>query len=126
MSKVRPDKVATVTEVKDRVGTTSTAVVTEYRGLTVAEISTLRRTLRVLGADFKVYKNSLVRRAITGTEVESLTEYLEGPTAIAFVDGDLSAVAKALRDFAKESPSPTARPFRSRICCLWLTCRAAT
>jgi large subunit ribosomal protein L10 len=104
MSKVRPDKVATVTEVKDRVGTTSTAVVTEYRGLTVAEISTLRRTLRVLGADFKVYKNSLVRRAITGTEVESLTEYLEGPTAIAFVDGDLSAVAKALRDFAKESP----------------------
>jgi large subunit ribosomal protein L10 len=104
MSKVRPDKVATVKEVKDRVGTTSTAVVTEYRGLTVSEISTLRRNLRVLGADFKVYKNSLVRRAITGTEVESLTEYLEGPTAIAFIDGDLSAVAKALRDFAKDSP----------------------
>ena len=104
MSKVRPDKVATVKEVKNRVGSTSTAVVTEYRGLTVAEISTLRRNLRVLGADFKVYKNSLVRRAISGTEVESLTEYLEGPTAIAFIDGDLSAVAKALRDFAKDSP----------------------
>ena len=104
MSKVRPDKVATVKEVKTRVGTTSTAVVTEYRGLTVSEISTLRRNLRVLGADFKVYKNSLVRRAITGTEVESLSEYLEGPTAIAFIDGDLSAVAKALRDFAKDSP----------------------
>ena len=104
MSKVRPDKVATVKEVKNRVGSTSTAVVTEYRGLTVAEISTLRRNLRVLGADFKVYKNSLVRRAISGTEVESLPEYLEGPTAIAFIDGDLSAVAKALRDFAKDSP----------------------
>jgi large subunit ribosomal protein L10 len=104
MSKVRPDKVATVKEVKTRAGVTSTAVVTEYRGLSVAEISTLRRNLRTLGADFKVYKNSLVRRAISGTQVESLTEYLEGPTAIAFIDGDLSAVAKALRDFAKESP----------------------
>lgn len=104
MSKIRPDKVATVDEVKSRVDSTSTAVVTEYRGLTVAEISKLRRQLRTLNADFKVYKNTLVRRAISGTQVESLTEFLEGPTAIAFVDGDVSAVAKALRDFAKESP----------------------
>jgi large subunit ribosomal protein L10 len=78
--------------------------VTEYRGLTVAEISSLRRQLRTLGADYKVFKNTLVLRAITGTSVESIGEYLQGPTAIAFVDGDVSAVAKALRDFAKESP----------------------
>ena len=105
MSKVRPDKVATVDEVSARVAATSTAVVTEYRGLTVAQISALRRRLRSLGADYKVFKNTLVRRAITGTSVEPIGAFLEGPTAIAFVDGDVSAVAKALRDFAKETPT---------------------
>jgi large subunit ribosomal protein L10 len=104
MSKIRPDKVATVDEVKSKVDGTSTAVVTEYRGLTVAEISTLRRQLRTLGADYKVFKNTLVLRAITGTTFEPIGAFLQGPTAIAFVDGDVSAVAKALRDFAKESP----------------------
>ncbi len=105
MSKVRPEKVAVVDEVAERVASTSTAVVTEYRGLTVAEISTLRRQLRSLGADYKVFKNTLVRRAVAGTAVEPLSELLEGPTAIAFVEGDVSAVAKALRDFAKGAPS---------------------
>ena len=104
MSKIHPGKVATVDEVKSKVGSTSTAVVTEYRGLTVAEISSLRRQLRSLGADYKVFKNTLVLRAIAGTAVEPIGEFLQGPTAIAFVDGDVSAVAKALRDFAKESP----------------------
>ena len=104
MSKVQPAKVATIDEVKSRLSASTTAVVTEYRGLTVAQISTLRRQLRTLGADYKVFKNTLVRRAIAGTDVESLAEFLVGPTAIAFVDGDVSAVAKALRDFARESP----------------------
>jgi large subunit ribosomal protein L10 len=105
MSKVQPAKVATIDEVKTRIAASSTAVVTEYRGLTVAQISTLRRQLRTLGADYKVLKNTLVRRAIAGSDVESLTEFLVGPTAIAFVDGDVSAVAKALRDFARETPT---------------------
>jgi large subunit ribosomal protein L10 len=104
MSKIRPAKVATVDEVKAKVDSTTTALVTEYRGLTVAEISTIRRQLRTLGADYKVFKNTLVRRAVSGTSAEPLTPFLEGPTAIAFVDGDISAVAKALRDFAKASP----------------------
>ena len=104
MSKVQPAKVATIDEVKTRISNSTTAVVTEYRGLTVAQISTLRRQLRTLGADYKVFKNTLVRRAIAGTDVESLAEFLVGPTAIAFVDGDVSAVAKALRDFARETP----------------------
>jgi large subunit ribosomal protein L10 len=104
MSKVQPAKVATIDEVKTRIAASTTAVVTEYRGLTVAQISTLRRQLRTLGADYKVFKNTLVRRAIAGTDVESLSEFLVGPTAIAFVDGDVSAVAKALRDFARETP----------------------
>jgi large subunit ribosomal protein L10 len=105
MSKVRPAKVATVDEVKAKVDETSTAVVTEYRGMTVAQISALRRELRTLGADFKVFKNTLVKRAIVGTPSESMGEFLQGPTAIAFVNGDVSAVAKALRDFAKATPT---------------------
>ena len=105
MNKVRTAKVATVDELKAKVDATSTAVVTEYRGMTVAQISTLRRQLRSLDADYKVFKNTLVRRAIAGTSVESLDEFLEGPTAIAFVNGDVSAVAKALRDFAKATPT---------------------
>jgi large subunit ribosomal protein L10 len=105
MSKVRPEKVSVVDEVKAKVDSTSTAVVTEYRGMTVAEISTLRRQLRSLDADYKVFKNTLVRRAIQGTSVEPMGEFLEGPTAIAFVQGDVSAVAKALRDYAKATPT---------------------
>ena len=104
MSKLSPAKVATVDEVKAKVDSTASALVTEYRGLTVAEISKIRRQLRTLGADYKVFKNTLVRRAVAGTSAEPLTQFLEGPTAIAFVDGDISAVAKALRDLAKASP----------------------
>jgi large subunit ribosomal protein L10 len=104
MSKIRPGKVAAIDDVKARVDETTTALVTEYRGLTVAEISAVRRQLRTLGADYKVFKNTLVRRAISGTSVEPMGEFLEGPTAIAFVKGDVSAVAKALRDLAKASP----------------------
>jgi large subunit ribosomal protein L10 len=105
MNKVRTAKVATVDEVKAKVDATSTAVVTEYRGMTVAQIQTLRRQLRALDADYKVFKNTLVRRAIAGTSSEPLDAFLEGPTAIAFVNGDVSAVAKALRDFAKATPT---------------------
>ena len=104
MDNPRAEKVAVVNEVRDRMQAADGAVLTEYRGLTVAQISTLRRQLRTLGADYKVFKNTLVRRAIAGTDVESLAEFLVGPTAIAFVDGDVSAVAKALRDFDRETP----------------------
>jgi large subunit ribosomal protein L10 len=102
--KINTAKVATIDEVKSKIESTTTAVVTEYRGLTVAEISGIRRQLRTLGADYKVLKNTLVRRAIAGTDAEPMTVFLEGPTAIAFVEGDVSAVAKALRDLAKASP----------------------
>ena len=102
--KINTAKVATIDELKAKVSSTTTAVVTEYRGLTVAEISGIRRQLRTLGADYKVFKNTLVRRAIEGTDVEPMTAFLEGPTAIAFVEGDVSAVAKALRDLTKASP----------------------
>jgi len=104
-TKVRPDKAAAVDEVKAKVESTTTAVVTEYRGMTVAEISTLRKQLRTMGADYKVFKNTLVKRAISGTLVEPMGEFLEGPTAIAFIDGDISAIAKALKDYSKATPT---------------------
>ncbi len=105
MNKVRTQKVATVDAVKERVDSTSTAVVTEYRGLTVAEISSLRKELKKADAEYKVLKNTLVRRAIEGTPSEPLGAFLEGPTAIAWVKGDVSAVAKILRDFSKTTPT---------------------
>ena len=94
-----------VDAVRERLDDSDAAVVTEYRGLTVAEMASLRRAIRAVGGDYKVFKNTLVRRAIEGSAHEPLSELLEGPTAIAFVHGDVSAVAKALRDFARAAPA---------------------
>jgi len=100
----RPEKVAVVEEVKGRFSAASAALLTEYRGLDVAAISQLRRALREAGGEYKVYKNTLVRFAVRdlGLEIDDL---LTGPTAIAFIDGDAAAVAKALRDSARANPS---------------------
>jgi large subunit ribosomal protein L10 len=105
MNKARADKVEKIEVVKAKIDGSTATLVTEYRGLTVAEMASLRRTLRTVGGDYKVFKNTLVRRAISGSNYEPLNELLVGPTAIAFVDGDVSAVAKALRDFAKGAPA---------------------
>src|ERR1700686_1228840 len=101
----RDGKVAVVEAVRTKLDTSSAAVVPEYRGLAVAEMAALRRSLRAVGGDYKVFKNTLVRRAIEGSGHASLEELLVGPTAIAFVSGDVSAVAKALRDFARGAPA---------------------
>jgi len=100
----RPEKVAVVDEVKDRFSAASAALLTEYRGLNVAAISQLRRALREAGGEYKVYKNTLVRFAARDLGLE-IDELLVGPTAIAFVDGDAAAVAKALRDSARINPT---------------------
>jgi large subunit ribosomal protein L10 len=105
MDKPRAEKVAVVGEVRQRLGDATAAVVTEYRGLTVAELAELRRTLTAAGGDYKVYKNTLVKLAVDGSEHEPLAGLLSGPTAIAFVHGDVSAVAKALREFSRSYPS---------------------
>ncbi len=76
----------------------------EYRGLSVAEMADLRNALAAVGGDYKIFKNTLVRRAIDGGEYQPLSEYLSGPSALTFVEGDISAVAKALRDFARTNP----------------------
>ncbi|MGH9092479.1 MAG: 50S ribosomal protein L10 [Acidimicrobiales bacterium] len=105
MENPRAEKVAVVDEVRRRLGDASAAVVTEYRGLTVAELAELRRSLAAAGGDYKVFKNTLVRLAIAGSEHEPLHDLLTGPTAIAFVREDVSAVAKALREFSRTQPS---------------------
>jgi len=105
MENPRPQKVAVVTEVRERLDAAQAAILTEYRGLTVAELAALRNVLRAAGGDYKVYKNTLVKLAISGGRHEALSPLLEGPTAIAFVSGEVSAAAKALRDYARTSPS---------------------
>lgn len=111
MENPRPEKVAVVDEVRERLDSTSAALLTEYRGLDVRAISDLRRALRQVGGEYKIYKNTLVRFAVRDLGLE-LEELLTGPTAIAFITekpdgspGDAVDVAKALRDFARTNPS---------------------
>ena len=97
-------KVEVVDEVTTRLRAASASIVSEYRGLTVAELAELRTALDTAGGDYRIFKNTLVRRAIDGGEYQPLSEYLSGPTALTFVQGDISAVAKALRDFSRTNP----------------------
>jgi large subunit ribosomal protein L10 len=106
MENPRPEKVAVVDEVRERLSSSDAALLTEYRGIDVSEMGALRRALRQAGGEYKIYKNTLVRFAARdlGLEIDAL---LTGPTAIAFVpaDADPVVVAKALRDFAKGNPN---------------------
>ncbi len=104
MDNPRAEKVAVVDEVRERLSGADASVVTEYRGLSVAELAELRRSLAAAGGDYKIFKNTLVRLAVAGSPHEPLGDLLTGPTAIAFVHGDVSAVAKALRDFGRGNP----------------------
>jgi large subunit ribosomal protein L10 len=99
-------KAAVIDEIRERLDGSEAAVLTEYRGLTVAEIAALRAALRPAATDYKVFKNTLARRAAAAAGLEDLAESLSGPVAIAFVrkDGDAVTAAKALRDFAKGNP----------------------
>ena len=97
----RPEKVAAVAEIRDRLTESDAAVLTEYRGLKVSELADLRGALRPAGTEFKIYKNTLARRAAEEAGLGELVPMLEGPTAIAFVKGDAVIAAKALRDFGR-------------------------
>ena len=96
----RPEKVAVVEDIAERFRGSSASVVTEYRGLTMAQLSTLRRSLGDT-ATYRVAKNTLVKRAAQDAGVEGLDELLVGPTAIAFITGEIVDAAKALREFSK-------------------------
>lgn len=99
----KTDKVETVAEISEKFRTANAAVVTEYRGLTMAQLTELRRSL---GSDtaYTVAKNTLVKRAAADAGVQGLDELFVGPTAVAFVNGEPVDAAKALRDFAKAHP----------------------
>jgi large subunit ribosomal protein L10 len=104
MNAQRTHKVEVVAEVKTRMGEATASIVSEYRGLTTAELAELRTSLSAAGGDYRIFKNTLVRLAIDGGEYQPLSEYLNGPSALTFVQGDISAVAKALRDFSRANP----------------------
>jgi large subunit ribosomal protein L10 len=99
----RPDKAAAVAELTDAFRSSSAAVLTEYRGLTVAQLKELRRSLAG-NATYAVVKNTLTKIAAREAGVETLEPLLEGPSAIAFVSGDPVEVAKSLRTFGREHP----------------------
>jgi large subunit ribosomal protein L10 len=101
----RPEKVAVVDEIRTKLAEADATVLTEYRGLTVHEIANLRGSLRGSGTEYKVFKNTLARRAIEGAGYDEITSMFEGPVALAFVRGDAAAAAKALRDFGRDNPA---------------------
>ncbi|NUR05668.1 MAG: 50S ribosomal protein L10 [Nocardioidaceae bacterium] len=100
----RPDKAAGVAELVDSFHESAGAVLTEYRGLTVKQLQDLRRSLGE-NANYAVVKNTLTKIAATEAGVEGFDDLLVGPTAIAFINGDVVEAAKGLRDFAKAHPS---------------------
>lgn len=91
-----------VEEITERFKNSNSAVLVEYRGLSVAEISELRNNLRAEDVEFKVYKNRLVQRATESTDYEGFNDYLTGPNAIAFGKSDAVAPARVIAKFAKE------------------------
>ena len=105
------EKEAVVAELAERLRSADSLIVADYRGLTNAQLETLRARLREHGAQLKIVKNTLTRRAATEAGSELLLALLEGPTAIAFVEseGDPIAVAKALSDTARETRVLTVR-----------------
>jgi large subunit ribosomal protein L10 len=102
MSKVINQKRQVVEEISTKLKESKSTIVVDYRGLDVAEVTELRQQLRDAGIDFKVYKNTMVRRATADTDLTGIDEQLVGPTAIAFGYDDVVAPAKVLNNFAKE------------------------
>ena len=100
----RPDKAAAVAELKDHFQSSDGAVLTDYRGLTVKQLRDLRRALGE-NVDYAVTKNTLTKIAAREAGVDVVDDLLVGPTAIAFIRGDVVEAAKSLRDFAKDNDS---------------------
>lgn len=98
----KPEKITAVAEITEQFKGATAAVVTEYRGLSVGQITQLRRSLGE-GATYSVAKNTLVKRAAEAAGVEGLDELFTGPTAIAFIEGEPVVAAKAIKTFAKEN-----------------------
>ena len=105
MAVTRAAKQEELTQLESDLKGTESAILVDYKGLNVPQVTDLRRELRKAKATYKVVKNTIARRAIKGTAFESLTEHFRGTTAIAYTDKDPVALAKALTTFAKTAPS---------------------
>ncbi|WP_042225463.1 50S ribosomal protein L10 [Oceanobacillus manasiensis] len=103
MSGIIEQKKQVVDEITEKFRASQTSVVVDYRGLDVAQVTELRKQLREAGIDFKVYKNSMARRAVEAAELTELSDVLVGPTALAFSNDDVVAPARILNDFAKKN-----------------------
>ena len=99
----RQEKEAVVVELRDKLERSKAAILTDYRGLKVMEITELRHKLKEEGVEYRVVKNSLIRLAIKDTEASSLGQYLTGPNAVAFSYDDEITPAKLLLEYAKEN-----------------------
>jgi large subunit ribosomal protein L10 len=97
----RPEKVQAVADIKESLEGSEAVFLTEYRGLSVKAVQELRASLRASGAEYKVVKMTLARRAADDAGISGLDEHLLGPTALAFAKSDPVATAKALKDFSK-------------------------
>lgn len=103
MSKAIEKKQELVNQIAEEIKESSSIIIADYRGLNVAQVTELRDNMRNEGLTFKVYKNSLVRRAMKQAGIEGLDEVLTGPNAIAFSKEDVVAPARILNDFAKDN-----------------------
>ena len=99
------EKAGTIEQLRKRLGGATAAVLTEYRGLTVHQISELRKQLKAASAEYRVVKNRLARVAIEGSPLASLRPHLTGPIGVVIARKDPAAVAKALQGFAKTNPA---------------------
>ena len=99
-AKIIEQKATVVSEIKEKLENAKSVVMFDYRGLSVAEVTELRRKLRETGADYKVYKNTLTKRALDELNID-MDDYLAGPSAISFGTDEISIV-KVLNDFAKD------------------------
>ncbi len=96
-------KASIVSEISEQIKDAQSIVVVDYRGLTVAQDTALRKALREEGVQYKVYKNTFITTAVKGTDFESITPVLEGPTAIAISKNDATAPARVIGKFAKDA-----------------------
>ncbi|AJK85862.1 50S ribosomal protein L10 [Lysinibacillus fusiformis] len=103
MSKAIENKQVQVQEITEKFQSASSVVVVDYRGLNVAQVTELRKQLREAGVEFKVYKNTLTRRAAEAAGLAGINDVLVGPNAIAFSNEDVVAPAKIINEFAKKN-----------------------
>jgi large subunit ribosomal protein L10 len=107
MALTKSEKTATLEQLASALKGVDSAILFDYKGLNVPQVTELRRQVRAAKGQYRVVKNTLARRALKGTEFEPLSEFFQGTTAIAFTGTDPVALAKTLTTFAKTAPQLT-------------------